>query len=54
MPVIDVVNYDAIDSGLNPNGLHLVSITGIDRVAKREGLGDQAHRAKRDRCWTPS
>ena len=49
MPVMDVVNYDAIDSGLNPDGLHLVSITGIDRVANWEGLGDQAYRAKRDR-----
>ena len=39
MAVIDVVNYDAIDSGLNPNGLHLVSIAGIDRVAKRGGAG---------------
>ncbi len=49
MPVIGVVNYDAIDSGLNPNGPHLVSITGIDRVANWEGLDDQAYRAKRDR-----
>ena len=48
MPVVGIVNYDAIDSGLNPDGPHLVSVTGIDRTANWDGLDEQAYRAKRD------
>ena len=48
MPVVGIVNYDVIDSGLNPGGPCLVSVTGIDRVANWNGLDEQAYRAKRD------
>lgn len=50
MPVVGIVNYDTIDTGLNPNGPYLVSVTGVDRVANWEGLDDAAYRAKRD-AW---
>jgi len=48
-PVVGIVNYSAIDSGLNPDGPHLVSVTGLDRTANWEGLDEAAYRAKRDR-----
>ena len=48
MPVVGIVNYDRIDSGLNPGGPYLVSVTGIDRVANWEGLDEHAYQAKRD------
>jgi all-trans-retinol 13,14-reductase len=50
MPVVAIVCFDLIDSGLNPNGPHLVSVCGTDRVANWDGLDDQAYRAKRD-AW---
>jgi phytoene dehydrogenase-like protein len=49
MPVVGITNFGAIDSGLNPDGLHLVSVTGIDRVENWDDLDEQAYRAKRDR-----
>lgn len=49
MPTMAVVDYSAIDSGLNPDGPHFVSVVGVDRVANWDGLGDAAYRAKRDR-----
>ena len=48
MPVVGVVDYGAVDSGLNPDGPHLVSVVGVDRVANWDGLDDQAYQAKRD------
>ena len=48
MPLVGLTDYSAIDSGLSPDGPHLVSVGGGDRVANREGLDDQAYRAKRD------
>jgi all-trans-retinol 13,14-reductase len=48
MPPLAVVDYSAIDSGLNRDGPHLVSIAGIDRVSNWNGLDDNAYRAKRD------
>jgi all-trans-retinol 13,14-reductase len=48
MPVVGIVNYDLIDSGLNPGGPYLVSITGIDRTANWDALDAEAYRAKRD------
>ena len=47
MPAMGVVDYGAIDSGLNPQGPHLVSIVGVDQVANWEGLSDEASPAKR-------
>jgi phytoene dehydrogenase-like protein len=48
MPVVGIVNFDIIDSGLNPGGPYLVSVTGIDRTANWDGLDEHAYRAKRD------
>ncbi len=48
MPPLIVVDYSAIDSGLNPDGPYLVSIAGVDRVSNWDGLDDNAYRAKRD------
>jgi all-trans-retinol 13,14-reductase len=49
MPAVAIVDYSAIESGLNPDGPHLVSVVGVDRIANWDGLDDQAYRAKRDR-----
>ncbi|MDA0231510.1 MAG: NAD(P)/FAD-dependent oxidoreductase, partial [Proteobacteria bacterium] len=48
MPVMSVVDYSAVDSGLNPQGPYLVSVVGVDRVANWEGLDEQAYQSKRD------
>jgi all-trans-retinol 13,14-reductase len=48
MPLVGVVDYSAIDSGLNPDGPHLVSVVGIDRVANWEALDEQAYDDRRD------
>jgi phytoene dehydrogenase-like protein len=48
MPLMAVVDYSAIDSGLNSAGLHLVSVVGLDRVANWEGLDTPAYQSKRD------
>jgi all-trans-retinol 13,14-reductase len=48
MPVVAIVDYSAIESGLNPDGPHLVSVAGVDRMANWDGLDDQAYRARRD------
>jgi phytoene dehydrogenase-like protein len=50
MPVMSVVDFSAVDSGLNPDGPHLVSVVGIDRVANWEALDEQAYNDKRD-AW---
>jgi phytoene dehydrogenase-like protein len=48
MPAVGIVNYDVIDSGLNPGGPYLVSVTGIDRAANWDGLDEHTYRVKRD------
>ena len=48
MPVLGLVDYGAVDSGLNPDGPHLVSVVGVDRVGNWDGLDNEAYRAKRD------
>jgi all-trans-retinol 13,14-reductase len=48
MPPIGVVDYSAIDSGLNPDGPHLVAVAGVDRTANWDGLDEAAYQAKRD------
>ncbi len=50
MPVMAVVDYSAIDSGLNPNGPHQVTIVGADRVANWEAHEKEAYREKCD-AW---
>ncbi|MEO3760661.1 NAD(P)/FAD-dependent oxidoreductase [Mycobacterium sp. B14F4] len=50
MPAVAVVDYSAIDSGLNPEGLHLVSVGGVDRMANWDGLDDEAYHAHRS-AW---
>ena len=47
-PAVGLVDYSAIDSGLNPGGLHLVSVVGLDRVTNWDGLDPEAYRSKRD------
>jgi phytoene dehydrogenase-like protein len=48
LPAMGVVNYSAIESGLNPGAPHLVSVVGVDRVANWEALDEQAYQQKRD------
>jgi len=50
MPGVVVVNYDAIDSGLNPADVHLVSLTGMDRLANWKELDESSYAAKRQ-AW---
>ncbi len=50
MPALIVVNYDAVDSGLNPADAHLVSITGLDRLANWKELDESFYGAKRQ-AW---
>ena len=50
LPGTAIVNYGAIDSGLDSDGAHLVSITTIDRLANWQGLDPQAYGHKRD-AW---
>lgn len=51
MPGLILVNPAAIDSGLNPDDRHLVSITGIDRVANWD-VGSAADYESKRRAWT--
>jgi all-trans-retinol 13,14-reductase len=53
MPAVGLVDYSAIDSGLNPEGPHLVSIVGLDRLGNWDGLDEAAYQAKRD-AWLDS
>jgi all-trans-retinol 13,14-reductase len=48
MPAVTLVDYSAIESGLNPGGPHLVSVAGVDRLSNWDGLDDAAYHAKRD------
>lgn len=50
MPGLIVVDYDAVDSGLNPADTHLVSIAGMDRLANWDGLSLADYADKRD-AW---
>lgn len=50
MPVLSVVDYNAVDSGLNPDGPYLISVVGVDRVANWVALDEQAYQRKRD-AW---
>jgi phytoene dehydrogenase-like protein len=50
MPVMSVVDYSAVDSGLNPGGPYLVSVVGVDRVANWDALDERAYDDKRD-AW---
>jgi all-trans-retinol 13,14-reductase len=40
MPLVAIVDYSAIEKGLNPDGPQLVSIAGVDRVVIWDGLDD--------------
>lgn len=50
MPGLIVVNYDAVDTGLNPPDQHLVSVAGIDRLENWQGLDADSYRDKRQ-AW---
>ena len=50
MPVLAVVDYSQIDSGIGGNGLYPVSADTIDQVSNWEGLDPQAYGARKD-AW---
>ncbi|WP_310784749.1 phytoene desaturase family protein [Mycobacterium sp. Z3061] len=50
MPGVILVDYESIDSGLNPPDVHLVSITGVDRLANWKELDESSYEAKRQ-AW---
>ena len=50
MPVLAVVDYSQIDSGMASGGLYPVSADTIDQVANWEGLDAQAYGARKD-AW---
>ena len=50
IPVMVAVDYSAIDSGLNPDGPHLVTLVGVDRVANWQELDGDAYDQKRE-AW---
>lgn len=50
MPVLSVVDYSAIDSGLNPAGPHLVSVVGLDQVSNWESLDEETYEGRRE-AW---
>ena len=52
MPVIAVVDYSAVDSGLNREAPYLISVVGADRVANWEQLDKEAYNNKRDTWLT--
>lgn len=49
MPPLNIVDYGAIDSGLNPDGPRLLTVVGVDRLAHWEGLDEAAYRERRER-----
>ena len=50
MPILGVVDYSQIDSGLADDGLYPVSAVCADRVANWDGLDGAAYEARRD-AW---
>jgi phytoene dehydrogenase-like protein len=50
LPVMCVVDYGQINSGLSEDGLHSMNIVCADRLANWEGLSDAAYRARRQ-AW---
>lgn len=50
VPALGMVDYSAVDSGLNPDGPHLVSVVGLDRLANWAGLTAAEYHARRD-AW---
>lgn len=48
MPAMVLVDYTAVDSGLNPQPPYLCSLTGVDRVANWSGLSADESRARRE------
>lgn len=47
LPPLTVVNYGAIDSGLDNGDLTLVTVVGLDRVANWQGMAREDEQAKR-------
>jgi phytoene dehydrogenase-like protein len=50
LPVLGVVDYSHIDSGLLDGELFPVSIVGFDRLTNWEGLGDEEYQARKN-AW---
>ena len=46
MPQIVVVDYSMLETGLNPTGPYLCSLTGLDQVENWAELSDEAYRAR--------
>ncbi|RIA55754.1 phytoene desaturase family protein [Dichotomicrobium thermohalophilum] len=51
MPMLGVVNYDAIDSGITAEGAYPVSVVGLDSLDNWRDLDQGAYEARRAR-WT--
>ncbi len=51
MPMLGVVNYDAIDSGITAEGAYPLSVVGLDRLVNWRDLDEAADDARRAR-WT--
>lgn len=49
LPMVALVDYSRIASGLNADGLHLLSLTGVDRLANWQGLDAGAAQARKQR-----
>ena len=47
LPPLTVVNYGAIDSGLDNGDLTLITVAGFDRVANWDGMAKEDEQAKR-------
>ncbi len=50
LPVLAVVDYSHIDSGLTDGELFPVNIVGVDRLTNWDGLGNDEYHAKKD-AW---
>lgn len=50
MPLLTVVDYSRIDTGLNDGELYPVSVVGVDRLSNWEALSDTDYQAKKN-AW---
>ncbi|MEW5423616.1 phytoene desaturase family protein [Amorphus sp. 3PC139-8] len=50
LPLLDIVDYSAIDAGHSAEPPHLVSVVGVDRVANWDGLEPDAYDERRE-AW---
>ena len=50
LPLLGVVDYSHIDSGLNDGELFAVNVVGVDRLANWEGLSDDGYQSRKN-AW---